>query len=167
MTSDPGRPEPKRGRPYMPASYGVEPEATDAMLEWSAIVEQLTASRNYWIATTRADGRPHVSPVWGLWLDGAVLFAADSKSRKSLNLVRDPRVVVHLESGDDAVIVEGVAEVTRDAALLARFADAYDEKYAFRPEGMEGTGVFRVPPKVVLAWREQDFPNTATRFTFA
>ena len=83
--------EPLRDRSRMPPSYGIEPEEAGGMIEWSAVVDRLTAARSYWVATTRADGRPHASPVWGLWLDGAVMFDADVKSVKALNLARDPR----------------------------------------------------------------------------
>ncbi|MEI6136703.1 MAG: pyridoxamine 5'-phosphate oxidase family protein [Chloroflexota bacterium] len=30
---------------------------------------RLRTAMNYWIATTRPDGRPHAAPVWGVWLD--------------------------------------------------------------------------------------------------
>ena len=158
--------EPLRDRPSMPPGYGIEPEESGGMIEWSAVAERLAAARSYWVATTRADGRPHASPVWGLWLDGAVMFDADVKSVKALNLTHDPRAVVHLESGDDVVIVEGVAEPMLDEAHRERYVDAYERKYAFRPEGMEGAVTFRLAPQVVLAWHEENFPKSATRFRF-
>ena len=158
--------EPLRDRPQMPSVYGIEPEEAGGMLEWSAVAGRLAAARSYWVATTRADGRPHASPVWGLWLDGAVMFDADVNSVKALNLARDPRAVVHLESGDDVVILEGVAVPMRGQDLRERYADIYEEKYDFHPEGMEGAVAFCVAPKVVLAWHEVDFPKTATRFRF-
>ena len=158
--------EPLRDRPSMPPVYGIEPAEAGGMLEWSEVADRLAAARSYWVATTRADGRPHVTPVWGLWLDGAVMFDADVKSLKALNLARDPRAVVHLESGDDVVIVEGEAAPMRGEDLRERYADIYEKKYNFRPEGMEGAVAFCIAPKVVLAWHETDFPKSATRFRF-
>ena len=73
-----------------------------------------------------------------------------------------PRLVVHLESGDEVVIVEGVAEPT--AATEADVAE-YARKYDFRPEAGEGWYVVR--PGRVLAWREEDYPRSATRFDFS
>jgi PPOX class probable F420-dependent enzyme len=131
------------------------------MLDWSWAEERLTSSRNYWIGTVRPDGSPHAAPVWGLWIDGAVVFSTSPESRKGRNLARDPRVVVHLESGDDVVILEGEIEVIR---LEERMADAYEAKYAYRPGG-EGDW-FSLRPRVAHAWREVDFPSTATRFSF-
>ena len=158
--------EPLRDRPQMPPVYGIEPAEAGGMIEWSDVADRLAAARNYWVATTRADGRPHVTPVWGVWLDGAVMFDADVNAVKALNLARDPRAVVHLESGDDVVIVEGVAEPMPDEGRREHYADVYEEKYGFRPQGMEGAVGFRLSPKVVLAWHETDFPKKATRFRF-
>jgi len=57
-----------------------------------------------------ADGLPHAVPVWGVWVDGALYFGTDRRSRKARNLATNQGAVVHLESGDDAVILEGFAE---------------------------------------------------------
>ena len=65
------------------------------------------AGRSYWVTTTRADGRPHAMPVWGLWLDGALWFSSDPDSVKGRNLAARPDAVVHLESGDEVCILDG------------------------------------------------------------
>ena len=97
-------------RPTMPASYGVgDAQYGFEPIEWSWVVERLTTARSYWVAATRADGRPHLSPVWAVWTDGALHFFTDPESLKARCLRRDPRAVVHLESGDEVVILEGFA----------------------------------------------------------
>src|SRR5579884_1076081 len=103
-------PIPEGMRPAMPASYGLEPAAVEKMVTWDDVVAKLAGARNYWVCTTRPDGRPHAAPVWGLWMDDALCFATDPASRKGRNLTARPACVVHLESGDDAVIIEGTAE---------------------------------------------------------
>lgn len=131
------------------------------------MTDGLVAARNYWVATARPDGRPHASPVWGLWLDGAFLFATDPASQKGRNLAANPDLVVHLESGDDVVILEGRAEEVADPSLLERFTEAYEDKYQVRPEvDPAQSGVYRLRPRVVFAWRERDFPTSATRWRF-
>ena len=86
------------------------------------------------------------------------------RSRKGRNLARDPRVVVHLESGDEVVIVEGEVERVR---LEPGAADAYEAKYAFRPDPESPEGLwYAVRPTVAYAWLESDYPRTATRFAF-
>ena len=152
--------EPIAGRPGMAAGYGIATGA-EGLLPWNWVTERMVAARNYWVGTTRPDGRPHVAPVWGLWLDDAFFFGTDPASRKGKNIQEQPYVVVHLESGDDVVILEGTVEVEEDEDVLARMADAYEAKYSYRPPG-----AYRVEPTVAFAWREQDFPTSATRWVF-
>ena len=158
------RTEPQPSRPYM-EGYGIH-STSDGMLPWSHLSERMERSHNYWVATTRPDGRPHVAPVWGIWLDETFFFGTGRRSQKARNLAANPQLVVHLESGDDAVILEGVAEEVTDAALRTRVGEAYAAKYA------EGTGgdenpLYALRPRVAFAWLERDFPRTATRWLIA
>jgi hypothetical protein len=151
-------------RPQMQVGYGI---ATDSagMLPWSWAAERLVASRSYWVCSTRADGRPHAMPVWGLWLAGAVLYSTDPESLKARNLAARPQVVVHLESGDDVVIVSGVVERLGPGDVPPTFVDAYEAKYGHRVDATDPAfGFYRVRPDYVLAWREADYPTSATRF---
>jgi PPOX class probable F420-dependent enzyme len=160
--------EPRATAPRIPAAYGVPTDGSGGeRLPWSWAVEQLTAARNYWICTTRRDGRPHAMPVWGIWLDDAVWFSTDPSSAKGRNMARDPRILVHLESGDDTVVLEGEIERPTDREALEGFVDAYEEKYDFRIElGNENYGIFMLRPRVAQTWTEKDFPRNATRWTF-
>jgi len=106
-------------------------------------------------------------PVWGVWLDERLLFSTSRASQKGRNLARDPRVVVHLESGDEVVILEGLAEEENDVGRLTRFADAYDAKYHFRPDIDDQENVtYAVLPQMAFGWLEKDFPGGATRWRF-
>ena len=158
---------PTPSRPQVPKSYGIPADLGDGGVPWNRIEEKLAAARNYWVSSTRPDGRPHAMPVWGLWLDGALMFSSGRASRKGRNISRNPALAVHLESGDDDVVIEGVAVETRDAALLARYADAYDAKYAFRPDTADASDVtYALRPSIAFTWLETDFPNSATRWSF-
>ncbi len=150
----------------MPEGYGLKPaDEGSGLLPWSHVEERLVASRNYWIVTTRESGRPHAIPVWGLWMDDCAWFSTDPKSLKGRNIAERPEIVVHLESGDDVVIVEGEAKRIPGSKELARFADAYEQKYNYRMDPTNPDfGVYRVVPSVVLAWLESDFPGIATRW---
>jgi len=150
-------------RPGMPAGYGIRTDA-DGQLPWSWVEERLLTSRNYWVCTTRADGRPHAMPVWGVWVDDALLFSSDPSSVKGRNLAARPDAVLHLESGDEAVVLEGrVGSI--DADRLDAFVAAYDEKYGHRVDVSDPAfGLYQLLPERVLAWREKDFPTSATRF---
>jgi hypothetical protein len=152
--------EPTASRPTFPPGYGISSEP-EGMLPWSWAEERLAAARNYWVVTVRPDGSPHAAPVWGIWIDGAVVFSTARESRKGRNLARDRRVVVNLESGEEVVILEGEVD---GVALDARMADAYEAKYDYRPGG-EGDW-FALRPRVAYAWLERDYPRSATRFAF-
>jgi nitroimidazol reductase NimA-like FMN-containing flavoprotein (pyridoxamine 5'-phosphate oxidase superfamily) len=151
-------------RPVMPAGYGV-PATADGQLPWSYVDERLAAARNYWVGTTRADGRPHAMPTWALWMDGRFYFGTDRGSRKARNLAHNPATVVHLESGDEVVILEGAAEEVTDAARRAALDAAYQAKYEMAMTEAPGDlSIWAVTPRVALAWRERDFPRSATRW---
>lgn len=157
----------ERGRPHMPG-YGIA-QREEGLMSWDWLVERVEVSRNYWICSTREDGRPHAAPVWGVWVDGWLYFGSDRRSVKARNLTASPEVVVHLESGDEVVVIEGVVVEVRERATLARYADAYLEKYPpIRPDVDASNAVtFGVKPRVAFAWLEADFPTTATRWRFA
>ena len=57
-------------------------------------------------------------PVWGAWVDGMFFFHSHPGTRKARNLAVNPAIVVHLECGDDVVIVEGEAEVVNEIVEL-------------------------------------------------
>jgi len=138
------------------------------MLPWSWAVERLVNARNYWVSTTRPDGRPHAMPVWGIWLDDTFFFGSGRDSAKSRNLAANPAIVVHLESGDETLIVEGIAEPVLDEALERRVDEAYGPKYDFKPESSgESDPWFVVRPKRAYAWTERGYPGSATQFDFS
>src|SRR4051794_11774698 len=95
-------------------------------------------------------------PVWGVVHDGALWFG--SGGVKSENLRRTGRLVAHSESGEECVILEGRAV---DAETSDALLDAYEAKYDFRPT--QGR-MWVVRPTIAFAWREHDYPQSATRF---
>ena len=156
---------PSASRPGFGPDYGIH-ESDEGMLAWSWADERLAASRNYWIVTAGAEGMPNAVPVWGIWVDGAVHFGTNTRSRKGRDLARDPRVVIHLESGDEVVILQGEVQ---PYVLDEQIADAFKAKYDWRPnpEDPNGDGWYLLRPRRALAWLEADYPKTATRFDFA
>src|SRR6202162_1286703 len=127
-------PKPKTSRPLAPG-YGF-PEGSKGLLPCSWAAKQLKKSHNYWITTVKPDGSPHTMVVWGLWQDGRLLFSTGSKSRKSRNLSRNANCVVCTEHANEAVIVEGVAEIA-DVAARRKFLTNYDPKYNFDMSSMK------------------------------
>jgi hypothetical protein len=154
----------KVSRPHMPG-YGIRPESEGAgLLPWSFVEDRMEAARNYWIASTRSDGRPHVAPVWGLWHEGRFCFSTGEDSIKGQNLVQNPAVTVHLESGDEVVILEGNVNQVQEKTLLKNLDKDYEKKYGL---AMQGPGlIFQLNLQKAFAWREKDFPESATRWIF-
>jgi PPOX class probable F420-dependent enzyme len=160
---------PKSTRPQA-QGYGF-PDGTKGLLSWSWAEQRLRKSHNYWITTVRPDGSPHVMVVWGLWQDGRFLFSTGSKSRKAQNLSANPRCVVSTEKAEEAIIVEGVAEIA-DVAARRKMIPAYERKYKFDLSKMKDDmlsmkePVFAVRPKLVFALWEKYFQTKSTRWRF-
>jgi PPOX class probable F420-dependent enzyme len=92
----------------------------------------MEGTRTAKIATTRADGRPHVAPVWFV-LDGDdMIFTTGAGSVKGKSLRRNPRVSVavdHEAPPFSFVVVDGDAEISHDLAELQRWATALGARY--------------------------------------
>jgi len=134
--------------------------------DWAETTRALEAAQISWLTTVRADGRPHVTPLVAVWLDGTLHFATGETEQKYLNLAANPNVVLTTgrDSWDDAldVVVEGVARRVTDRAKLDRLAEAWLAKwdgswvYEVTGEGFRQAGhdaaVFAVEPAKVLAF---------------
>ncbi len=106
------------------------PNATPT--EWSQARDELAGAEVYWLSTVRPDGRPHVTPLLGIWLEGALYFCTGPKERKAKNLSANCRCV--LTTGQSTLdgldlVIEGTAEGVSDHAELGRIANTYETKY--------------------------------------
>lgn len=152
---------PTNDRPQMPEGYGVPPETTDGLLAWSDVEERLQTSLHYWMATTRPDGRPHVVPRWGVWLDGRFWYDGSPATLHARNVAKNSACTLHLENGWEAVILDGTTRpgeppgLDFDKQLAAAFAVKYSDR-GYSPgadswEGPQAGGlmVFRVAKALV------------------
>jgi hypothetical protein len=162
--------KPVADRPNLPADYGV-PQNTEGILPWSYVVERMETAKNYWVATVDSHSHPHVTPLWGLWLDETLYFDGSPETRRGRNIDGNPAVTVHLEDGDEAVILQGEAEqiIGPDDDLAERLAEAYRAKYADlgyspEPDTWDSGGLYVLHLHKVLAWTK--FPDTMTRWRF-
>ncbi len=160
---------PRAGRPLMPDGYGV-PENNNDLLPWSYVDEKMSAAKNYWFATASSDARPAASPIWGVWLDGKLYGDGSPETRRMRNIAQNPRTVVHLESGDQVLILEGKASILTGAPerpLAERVAAAYTAKYGAlgyspTPDQWDAGGLLIFEPDTVMAWTQ--FPKDMTRW---
>jgi hypothetical protein len=114
------------------------------------------------VATTRADGRPHLAPIWFV-LDGEdLVFMTGADTVKGRSLARDPRLslVVDLEEPPYSfVMVEGTATLSEDlesmlplSIAIARRYVGEDQAEAFgRRNAVAGELLVRMRPSKIVA----------------
>ncbi|HYL85132.1 MAG TPA: pyridoxamine 5'-phosphate oxidase family protein [Candidatus Angelobacter sp.] len=163
--------EPKVSRPYWPDALAKPPAQDTGLKAWSWALERLEKSHNYWIATSRPDGRPHLMLVWGIWWQDAFWFSTGPRTRKAKNIGAHPHVVIGTEDADEAVILEGVPQEIEDRAVWKQLAKIYNSKYGgdVEPLLMASDGnVYRVEPQVAFAQDEhaENFAESVTRWRF-
>lgn len=149
-----------------PAGYSFPKDAA-GLLSWSHAERRLEQAHCYWLATTSPAGRPHVTPLWGVWVEGAFYCDGHPQTRWARNIATNPAVCVHLESGDDVVILEGLAEdVATDETLGQRIIAAWMAKYGRLAPDPMGSGMFRLRPRVARGWSHESLQDGA-RWQFA
>jgi len=150
-----------------------------APTEWSEAHERLETAEIFWISTVRRDGRPHVTPLIAVLLDGSLYFCTGPDEQKARNLEGNRHCTLTtgcnaIDEGLD-VVVEGDAVRLREETTLRRVAALYESKYgqewhfdvrdgAFAHSA--GTAlVFEVAPRTVFGFRKGDeFSQTRWRF---
>jgi nitroimidazol reductase NimA-like FMN-containing flavoprotein (pyridoxamine 5'-phosphate oxidase superfamily) len=149
---------------------------------WDETQKLLETAELYWICTVRSDGRPHVTPLVAVWVDGAIYIHTGAEEQKFANLRANPHVVLitgcnQWDRGVD-VVVEGDAVPVTDPAVLARLTEAWARKWdgRWRLEVRDGgfrnidesdfaSEVFSVTPTKIFAHAKGD-PFGQTRYRF-
>jgi hypothetical protein len=73
-----------------------------------------------WLTTINPDGSPHVTPVGGVWVDGAFWFQTGDRTRKAKNVARDPRCTMSVATDEFDLVVNGSAEKVADSVQVSR-----------------------------------------------
>ena len=134
-------------------------------VDWGAVIEKLDAgsapdpnahnAHTKWLATVNDDGTPHVTAVGAMWLDGTFWFQTGARTRKSHNVVRDPRCSIAVSIRDADVVFEGAATKVTDPASVARVAKAWaDDGWPAEPD-QSGSGItapFNAPSQGPPPW---------------
>jgi hypothetical protein len=149
---------------------------------WAQAREVLRDADLYWLSTVRPDGRPHVTPLLGIWHNDAVHFCTGPAERKARNLAQNANCVVTTgcnQLGGLDVVVEGAALPETDTTELASIADAFEAKYGAHFTAPSGTWfglgdamrtgaalVFGVaPPRVFAFGKGSEYSQTRYRFS--
>jgi hypothetical protein len=155
--------QPRADRPFAPGYGIVGTQEGKGLLPWTWVAKKMNC-RTFWLVTIHAsENRPHVMPVWGVWVDDAFFFSTARKSRKGQNLAANAACAVTNDDGEEAVIIEGTAAPLSDPAQEERVAAAYQKKYKTDPRSMQEP-IFRVQPTKVFGFVEKTFPQSATRW---
>jgi general stress protein 26 len=145
--------------------------------KWGDVEEVLERAELYWLTTVRTDGRPHVTPLIGVAVDGSMHFCTGLDEQKARNIEGCQDVA--LTTGSNAwakgldVVVEGRVVRIEDRTVLQRLADAYEAKYgsawhfdvgdgAFT-SGEQTAAVFRIAASKVLAFAKDPHAQTTFR----
>ena len=149
--------------------------------DWDETRRALEEAELFWIATVRADGRPHVTPLVAVWLDDAIYFATGVGEQKAVNLRTNQNVIPttgrnEWERGLD-VVVEGEAVQLVEENVLERLVETWATKWdgrwhyevhegGFRHEAnADAVLVFSVKPTKVFAFAKGTFGQTRHRFS--
>jgi len=102
--------------------------------------ERIDATGLVLVGTLRRDGLPRISPVEPLIVDGRLMLGIMYRSRKALDLLRDPRCLVQTTVRDREDLagelkLRGRAAVIDDADAVERYCQALFEKIGWRPDG--------------------------------
>src|SRR5260370_9769735 len=103
------------------------------------------------MATPSPSGQPQSRRVWGVWLDTTFYFSPGSLAAQ--NLATQPAITVHLDSGNEVVIIEGVAQQVSDVSLLEQVVSLYNQKYEWDLDPKQLPGPFyAVRPQFAFGW---------------
>ena len=122
------------------------------------------------IGTLRADGSPRISPIEPFIVRGELMLGMMWQSRKALDLVRDPRIVVHSavsnrDGSEGDFKLYGRVRDVEDPAQRQRYADTLAEKIDWRPTepfhlfavDVDSVGFIKFgDDKRVLRWTPED-----------
>ena len=145
--------------------YGHESDA--APLDWEWVDAQLSGAGTYWVVVDAPDGGPHPRPVWGVWWAESLHLSIGSPVNVR-RTVPGATATVHLDSGTDVVIVNGVVDdPTTDTGLVANYSSKYDRPYSVEEYGPLTT----ILPTEIIAWQSSGWAGRggfqrAGRWTF-
>jgi len=120
---------------------------------WRAMEARLGREMTIWLATVRSDGRPHLVPVWFVWLDEKIYLATGSDTQKYANMYYNQNVALSLPDTAGVVVIEGEAHVA-DRNTVDRLADYFYHKYEwdFRYDETAVWRLIEITPHKILAW---------------
>ncbi|HEV7657483.1 MAG TPA: pyridoxamine 5'-phosphate oxidase family protein [Mycobacteriales bacterium] len=161
------------------------------LIDWQRIEARLTgpealagagsSDNRSWLATTNADGSPHLTGLGPLYAAGLFYFSTGGTTRKGRNLARDPRCTLGISTEDFDLAADGDAVPVEDPDVVAEVAGRWaDQGWPARPDsaGTAITAEYSAPSAGPPPWRVycltprqvtvvlSSHPGGATRWTY-
>ncbi len=120
---------------------------------WRAIEGRLGREHTIWMATVRKDGRPHLVPLWFVWLEDRLYIATTPNTQKFTNMVHNQMVSLSLPDTENVLLIEGEAHVA-DHQTVDILADYFYDKYEwdFRYDESGKWRLIEITPHKILSW---------------
>lgn len=110
------------------------------------------------IATTKADGSPHITPIWFIYHLGKIYFETDINTVKFKNIKRNNQVAICF-GGRQTYIVEGSVKWYKENKAPVPFRKMLWEKYGKDMDDSyitDKTLIFKVIPEKEMSWHYAD-----------
>jgi F420H(2)-dependent biliverdin reductase len=115
------------------------------------IIAAFAAAECCWFSTVRADGRPHLAPIWHVWHESSIFVVTQRRSVRAGNLRHNPSASLALPDPMNPIIIEGVAHFA--PAQRATLQPLFQQKYNWDIEtDHEYDTVIEVVPRKIMAW---------------
>lgn len=147
-------------------------ELQNDALNWNELSASLAPARNYWLCTSNRDGSPHAIPVWGAVVETDLYLFSETNTIKVHNVAYDPRVVIHLQSAENVVIVHGDLENMGPPsenplvveALAAKYDNPSDASY-LPVSDSSLVVIYALRPRRALTWSLSTFDQSQRRWS--
>ena len=117
------------------------------------IQERLSTEKNIWLASVRANGAPHLVPIWFVTHGGLIYMCTDPESVKVRNLRHSERVALALEDGSKPIIFEGSARIVPHEKTPAAVSPLFKQKYDWDiTTDAKYSLVIEVTPNKTMTW---------------
>ena len=144
----------------------------DLSLTREELEEFLVSQRTIRLATATRPGRPHVVPLWFVWVDGTVFMNTTLGNLTVRNLQENPQATGSIDDGDTydtlrGVLVHGTVERADDDARLDTVMHRWSEKYMggnpLPYARWKNRAWFRLVPERITSWDFRKIPRAKAR----
>jgi hypothetical protein len=133
----------------------VQPPARSRAQRLADTRRRLDEDIDAWVATADGD-TPYLAPLSFLWDGETFLVATAEAGRTGRNLAETGKVRLGIGLVRDVVLVEGTVEALAPGDISAAVGERFAAKTGFNPREEAGFRYFRIRPRRIQAWREEN-----------